>query len=197
MFRDEPIRVNFCELNLVAFACISALRALAEVSPKGFSESPYRIQHECGVTRLSYPVPQRQLIPRSFAEIAQQAHSEGSPRRHFSQPAKSAQLFEDLWLLIGRPLGCQGLSKAGKHLGLAQIIACEYANIPQASMDEVTAEANKALAAAARHFDPAKREFTAYADWVTRNKQTPRWNSYSCNISGTKNEKRSSKPLSL
>jgi len=55
------------------------------------------------------------------------------------------------------------------HLALAQIIACEYANIPQSSLDEVTAEANKALADAARHFDPAKGEFKAYAGRAIRN----------------------------
>ena len=56
-----------------------------------------------------------------------------------------------------------------RHLGLAQVIACEYANIPFASLDEITAEANKALAAAARQFDPAKGEFTAYAGRAIRN----------------------------
>ena len=55
------------------------------------------------------------------------------------------------------------------HLGLAQIIACEYANIPQSSLDEITAEANKALSDAARHFDPAKGEFTSYAGRAIRN----------------------------
>ena len=49
------------------------------------------------------------------------------------------------------------------HIGLAQVIACEYANIPHATLDEITAEANKALAAAARGFDSAKGEFLAYA----------------------------------
>jgi DNA-directed RNA polymerase sigma subunit (sigma70/sigma32) len=42
------------------------------------------------------------------------------------------------------------------HLGLAQVIACEYANIPAATLDEIVAEAQKALAAAARRFDPEK-----------------------------------------
>ncbi len=55
------------------------------------------------------------------------------------------------------------------HLGLAQVIACEYANIPAATLDEIVAEAQKALASAARHFDPAKGAFTAYAARAIRN----------------------------
>ena len=55
------------------------------------------------------------------------------------------------------------------HLGLAQVIACEYANIPASTLDEVVAEAQKALAAAARRFDPVKGEFTAYAARAIRN----------------------------
>lgn len=56
-----------------------------------------------------------------------------------------------------------------QHLGLARMIAYEYANIPGASLDEVVAEANNALAAAGRGFDPAKGPFTAYAGRAIRN----------------------------
>ena len=56
-----------------------------------------------------------------------------------------------------------------QNLGLARMIAYEYANIPGASMDEVVAEAGTALAAAARAFDPAKGQFTAYAGRAIRN----------------------------
>jgi RNA polymerase sigma factor (sigma-70 family) len=56
-----------------------------------------------------------------------------------------------------------------RHLGLARMIAYEYANIPGASMDEVIAEAESALAAAGRAFDPKKGEFTAYAGRAIRN----------------------------
>jgi RNA polymerase sigma factor (sigma-70 family) len=56
-----------------------------------------------------------------------------------------------------------------QHLGLARMIAYEYANIPGASIEEVTAEADGALAAAARAFDPDKGQFTAYAGRAIRN----------------------------
>jgi RNA polymerase sigma factor (sigma-70 family) len=56
-----------------------------------------------------------------------------------------------------------------QHLGLARMIAYEYANIPGASMDEVIAEAENALAAAGRAFDPEKGQFTAYAGRAIRN----------------------------
>ena len=56
-----------------------------------------------------------------------------------------------------------------QNLGLARMIAYEYANIPGASMDEVVAEAGAALAAAARAFDPDKGQFTAYAGRAIRN----------------------------
>lgn len=55
------------------------------------------------------------------------------------------------------------------HLGLAQVIACEYSNIPFATLDEIVAEAQKALASAARHFDAEKGQFTAYAARAIRN----------------------------
>jgi RNA polymerase sigma factor (sigma-70 family) len=56
-----------------------------------------------------------------------------------------------------------------QHLGLARMIAYEYANIPGASLDEVVAEAQNALAAAGRGFDPKKGQFTAYAGRAIRN----------------------------
>ena len=56
-----------------------------------------------------------------------------------------------------------------QHLGLARMIAYEYANIPCASIDEVIAEAETALAAAGRAFDPEKGQFTAYAGRAIRN----------------------------
>lgn len=49
------------------------------------------------------------------------------------------------------------------------MIAYEYANIPGASMDEVISEADNALAAAGRAFDPTKGQFTAYAGRAIRN----------------------------
>lgn len=55
------------------------------------------------------------------------------------------------------------------HLGLAQVIACEYANIPAATLDEISAEAQRALAAAARHFEPEKGGFAPYAARAIRN----------------------------
>jgi len=55
------------------------------------------------------------------------------------------------------------------HLGLAQVIACEYANIPAATLDEIGAEAQRALAAAARHFEPDKGQFAPYAARAIRN----------------------------
>src|SRR5450432_106004 len=56
-----------------------------------------------------------------------------------------------------------------QHLGLARMIAYEYANIPGASLDEVVAEAQNAFAAAGRGFDPEKGQFTAYAGRAIRN----------------------------
>ena len=56
-----------------------------------------------------------------------------------------------------------------QHLGLARMIAYEYANIPGASIDEIIAEAESALAAAGRAFDPEKGQFTAYAGRAVRN----------------------------
>ena len=56
-----------------------------------------------------------------------------------------------------------------QNLGLARMIAYEYANIPGASMDEIVSEAENALAAAGRSFDPEKGQFAAYAGRAMRN----------------------------
>lgn len=56
-----------------------------------------------------------------------------------------------------------------QHLGLARMIAYEYANIPGASIDEIISEAENALAAAGRAFDPEKGQFAAYAGRAIRN----------------------------
>ena len=56
-----------------------------------------------------------------------------------------------------------------QHLGLARMIAYEYANIPGASMDEINSEAENALAAAGRAFDAEKGHFAAYAGRAIRN----------------------------
>lgn len=55
------------------------------------------------------------------------------------------------------------------YLGLARVIAYEYSNIPGASIDEIVAEAECALAAAGRTFDPEKGQFAAYAGRAIRN----------------------------
>ena len=56
-----------------------------------------------------------------------------------------------------------------QHLGLARMIAYEYANIPGASIDEINSEAENALVAAGRAFDPEKGQFAAYAGRAIRN----------------------------
>lgn len=56
-----------------------------------------------------------------------------------------------------------------QHIGLARMIAYEYANIPGANIDEVIAEAQSALAAAGRAYDPEKGQFSAYAGRAIRN----------------------------
>ena len=72
-------------------------------------------------------------------------------------------------LLVGGGAGDQPDDLVEQHLGLARMLAYEYANIPGATMDEVVAEADAALAAAARGFDPQKGQFTAYAGRAIRN----------------------------
>jgi RNA polymerase sigma factor (sigma-70 family) len=56
-----------------------------------------------------------------------------------------------------------------EHLGLAQVIAFDYANIPGTSLDEALSEAHLALFRASRGFDPAKGEFAPYAARAMRN----------------------------
>jgi RNA polymerase sigma factor (sigma-70 family) len=77
-------------------------------------------------------------------------------------PGKSIQLSLRLQLFMQDNL-------IEHHLGLARVIAYEYANIPGASMDEIIAEAECALASAGRAFDPKKGEFAAYAGRAIRN----------------------------
>ena len=49
------------------------------------------------------------------------------------------------------------------HLGLAQVIARDYANIPSSTLEEITAHATTALLAAARGYDSGKGDFTPFA----------------------------------
>lgn len=55
------------------------------------------------------------------------------------------------------------------HLPLAGKIAREFLNIPGLPLAEIEIEAQGALAAVARKFDPAKGDFTAYAAQAIRN----------------------------
>jgi RNA polymerase sigma factor (sigma-70 family) len=55
------------------------------------------------------------------------------------------------------------------HLGLADVIALEYSNIPQANADDATSEARQALLRAASCFDPGKGDFTPFAARAIRN----------------------------
>lgn len=54
-------------------------------------------------------------------------------------------------------------------LSLAARIAREFSNIPGLPHAEIEIVAQEALANAARHFDPAKGDFTAYAARAIRN----------------------------
>lgn len=56
-----------------------------------------------------------------------------------------------------------------EHLGLAKVIAFEYANIPRTILDDVIAHANTALIRAAAQFDPKRGEFAPYAAKAIRN----------------------------
>jgi len=56
-----------------------------------------------------------------------------------------------------------------KLLPLARRIARDYANIPGLALPEIEIQAQEALAAAGRQFDPAKGNFTAYASQAVRN----------------------------
>jgi RNA polymerase sigma factor (sigma-70 family) len=55
------------------------------------------------------------------------------------------------------------------HLGLADMIALEYSNIPQANTDDAMSEARQALLRAADSFDPGKGDFTPFAARAIRN----------------------------
>ena len=56
-----------------------------------------------------------------------------------------------------------------ENLGLAQIIAVDYLNIPGATLGEVLSDAYEALTRAAGGFDPAKGDFEPYAATAIRN----------------------------
>jgi RNA polymerase sigma factor (sigma-70 family) len=56
-----------------------------------------------------------------------------------------------------------------QNLGLAQVIAFDYANIPGVTLSEAVSEAQVALMRAADNFDSSKGEFTPYAARVLRN----------------------------
>jgi RNA polymerase sigma factor (sigma-70 family) len=54
-------------------------------------------------------------------------------------------------------------------LGLAQVIALDYSNIPGISLDEAISEANLAMLRASEGFDPKKGDFAPYAARAIRN----------------------------
>lgn len=56
-----------------------------------------------------------------------------------------------------------------EHLGLAQVIALDYANIPGIRLDEATSEAVAAMLRSSRSFDPSKGDFVPYAARAMRN----------------------------
>lgn len=60
-------------------------------------------------------------------------------------------------------------AEIAKFLPLARHIARDFTNIPGLSLAEIEIQAQEALAAAARQFDPAKGNFTAYASQAVRN----------------------------
>jgi len=60
-------------------------------------------------------------------------------------------------------------SEIAKHLPLARHIAGEFSNIPGLGIQEIEIQAQEALAAAGRGFDPSKGEFTPYAAQAVRN----------------------------
>jgi len=55
------------------------------------------------------------------------------------------------------------------HLGLAEVIALEYTNIPGVTVEEAASEAHQALIRASNSFDATKGEFTPYAARSIRN----------------------------
>jgi len=56
-----------------------------------------------------------------------------------------------------------------ENVGLAEVIALEYANIPGVTADDAISEAHQALLRASRSFDQARGEFTPYAARAVRN----------------------------
>jgi RNA polymerase sigma factor (sigma-70 family) len=56
-----------------------------------------------------------------------------------------------------------------QHLGLAQVLAFDYANIPGVTLGEAASEAHGALIKASAGFDSAKGEFAPYAARAIRN----------------------------
>ena len=56
-----------------------------------------------------------------------------------------------------------------EHLGLAQVIAVDYLNIPGTTLGEVLSDAYEALTRAAEGFDPSKGDFEPYAARAIRN----------------------------
>jgi RNA polymerase sigma factor (sigma-70 family) len=60
-------------------------------------------------------------------------------------------------------------SEIAKLLPLARHIASEFSNIPGLSVGEIEIQAQEALVAAGRGFDPSKGEFTPYAAQAVRN----------------------------
>ena len=56
-------------------------------------------------------------------------------------------------------------ARVNELLPLATRIAREFSNIPGLPHAEIELVAQEALAHAARHFDSAKGDFTAYASW--------------------------------
>jgi RNA polymerase sigma factor (sigma-70 family) len=56
-----------------------------------------------------------------------------------------------------------------RNLGLAQVIAFDYANIPGIQLSDAVSEATAALLRACDGFDPSRGEFTPYAARAIRN----------------------------
>ena len=60
-------------------------------------------------------------------------------------------------------------AEIAKLLPLARHIARDFSNIPGLALAEIEIQAQEALAAAGRQFDPSKGNFTAYASQAVRN----------------------------
>jgi RNA polymerase sigma factor (sigma-70 family) len=56
-----------------------------------------------------------------------------------------------------------------QHMGLAQVIALDYSNIPGIGLDEAISEANMAMLRASDGYDPKKGDFSPYAARAIRN----------------------------